>query len=156
MSSTQSTADAPDISSSRRTWQRWLAPVISVAVFAIVVTVVHRELAAHNLKDIALALRSIPTDSIVAAAILTVTSYALLTLYDYLGILYVGKQAPYPRVALTSFIAYAFGHNLGVAAFTGTAVRYRMYPAMGLSTLEVATVVSFCASTTAVGLEGSD
>lgn len=117
-----------------------------------VAVVVHRELAAHSLKDIALALRSIPPDSILAAALLTAASYALLTLYDYLGILYVRRQAIYPRVALTSFIAYAFGHNLGVAAFTATAIRYRMYSAMGLSTLDVATVVSFCAMTTAVGL----
>ena len=152
MPSTDTNADTPADSSPWRNWARWLAPLLSVAVFTMVAIVVHRELATHSLKDIALALRSIPTDSIIGAAILTVTSYALLTFYDYLGILYVGKQAAYPRVALTSFIAYAFGHNLGVAAFTGTAVRYRMYSAMGLSTLEVAIVVSFCASTTAVGL----
>ena len=152
MPSIETTADSPDHPRARRNWPRWLAPLFSVVVFTMVAVVVHRELAAHSLKDIALALRSIPTDSILGAAILTVVSYVLLTLYDYLGIRYVGKQAPYPRVALASFIAYAFGHNLGVAAFTGTAVRYRMYSAMGLATLEVAIVVSFCATTTAVGL----
>lgn len=56
------------------------------------------------------------------------------------------------RIAITSFIAYAFGHNLGLAAFTAAAVRYRMYSVQGLGALEVTGVATFCTLTTALGL----
>ncbi len=133
-------------------WRRWLAPVISVIAFAFVALILHRELAAYSLHDIAKAVRTIPSSALWSAAAFAALSYALLTLYDTLGIRYTGKLVQYPRIALTSFIAYAFGHNLGLAAFTGAAVRYRIYSAAGLSAIDVAMVVSFCALTTTVGL----
>jgi phosphatidylglycerol lysyltransferase len=56
------------------------------------------------------------------------------------------------RIAITSFVAYAFGHNLGLAAFTAAAVRYRMYSVQGLGALEVGGVATFCTLTTGLGL----
>jgi len=58
----------------------------------------------------------------------------------------------YPRVLMTSFIANAFGHNLGLAAFTGGAVRFRMYASAGLTAIDVATVQGFCSLTIGIGL----
>lgn len=133
-------------------WKRWLAPAISVLAFGLVAFVLHRGLSAYSLQDVAQAVRDIPGSALWGAAALTALSYAMLTLYDTLAIRYAGKAVPYPRAALTSFIAYAFGHNLGLAAFTGAAVRYRIYSTFGFSTLDVATVVTFCALTTGVGL----
>ena len=47
------------------------------------------------------------------------------------------------RTVFTSFIAYSFGHNFGIAAFTGGAVRYRLYSSPGLNAADVATVAGF-------------
>jgi len=125
---------------------------VSTLAFAVVAVVLHRELAAHSLQDVARAARAIPPSALLAAAALAALSYGLLTAYDTLAVRYAGGTVPYPRVALTSFIAYAFGHNLGLAAFTGGAIRYRMYSALGLSTVDIATVVSFCGLTTFIGM----
>jgi uncharacterized membrane protein YbhN (UPF0104 family) len=70
----------------------------------------------------------------------TAASYWLLGFYDVLALRYLGKLVPYGRTLFTSFIAYAFGHNFGIAAFTGGAVRYRLYSSAGLSAADVATV----------------
>ncbi len=133
-------------------WRKWLAPTVSVLAFALVIAVLHHALARYHLRDVVLELRHLPAPALLAASLLTATSYLLLTGYDALGVRYVGKPVPYPRVALTSFIAYAFGHNFSLAAFTGTAVRYRIYSTQGLTAIDVATIASFCALTTALGL----
>jgi phosphatidylglycerol lysyltransferase len=134
------------------TWRRWLPPLFSVLVFALVVWVLHHALAGFHLREIIVELRAIPAASVLAAALLTAGSYFTLTLYDWLGVRYVQKPVSYARTALTSFIAYAFGHNLSLAAFTGAAVRYRLYSSEGLTTIDVATIVSMCALTTAIGV----
>ena len=133
-------------------WRKWIAPAVSVLAFALVIAVLHHVLEHYHLRDIVVELRQIPAPAMVAAAVFTLSSYLLLTCYDALGVRYVGKPVPYPRIALTSFIAYAFGHNLSLAAFTGTAVRYRIYSTQGLTAIDVATIATFCALTTALGL----
>ena len=97
-------------------------------------------------------MKAIPRRSIAAAAALATGSYLALTLYDWLAVRYAQKPVSYPRTALTSFIAFAFGHNLSLAAFTGAAVRYRLYSAAGLTAVDVAAIVSMCALTTALGV----
>jgi phosphatidylglycerol lysyltransferase len=133
-------------------WRRWLAPALSIVVFGVVAAVLHHALGAYHLRDVVAALKAIPGASILAAVGLTAASYFMLTLYDWVAIKYVQKPVSYRRTALTSFIAYAFGHNLSLAAFTGAAVRYRLYSSQGLTTVDVATVVSVCALSTAIGV----
>ncbi len=133
-------------------WRRWLAPALSMAVFAVVAAVLHHVLASYHLHDVLAELRAIPRRALLGAGVLTAGSYLMLTLYDWLGIQYIQKPVPYARAALTSFIAYAFGHNLSLAAFTGGAVRYRLYSSEGLTAVDVATIVSMCALTTAIGV----
>ncbi|MEI8297860.1 MAG: bifunctional lysylphosphatidylglycerol flippase/synthetase MprF [Pseudomonadota bacterium] len=133
-------------------WRRWVAPLLSVAVFVIVAAVLHHVLGDYHLRDVSAALRGIPRTTLLLAAALTAGSYLMLTLYDWLGVRYVQKPVSYARTALTSFIAYAFGHNLSLAAFTGAAVRYRLYSSVGLTAVDVATIVSLCALTTALGV----
>ncbi|HXQ31062.1 MAG TPA: bifunctional lysylphosphatidylglycerol flippase/synthetase MprF [Steroidobacteraceae bacterium] len=133
-------------------WWRWLAPLFSVVVFALVAWILHHVLSGYHLRDVFAALKAIPRSAVLAACALTFASYCMLTLYDWLGVEYVQKPVSYPRTALTSFIAYAFGNNLSLAAFTGGAVRYRLYSAQGLTAVDVATIVSMCALTTAIGI----
>lgn len=149
---TDTTADPSPLPDTPSEWRRWLAPLFSLGVFALVVTVLHHVLAGYHLHEILVELRSIPRTAIAAAAALTVASYFMLTLYDWLGVRYIQKPVSYPRTALTSFIAYAFGNNLSLAAFTGAAVRYRLYASQGLTAVHVATIVSMCALTTAIGV----
>ena len=59
---------------------------------------------------------------------------------------------PYTRIVFTSFIAYSFGHTLGFAVFTGSAIRFRLYVTAGVSAIEVATVTAFCSLSLGIGL----
>src|SRR5688572_2284939 len=98
---------------------RWIGPLAALAVFGAVAWVLHRELAHLHLRDIFRELRGIPVREIGIALALTAASYWVLTCYDFLALRYLRKRLPYARTVFTSFIAYAFGHNLGLAAFTG-------------------------------------
>jgi len=133
-------------------WRGWLLPGISLLIFAGVFYVLHRQLAQFRLSSILMHLRAIPSPALAGAVLLTAVSYWLLGFYDVLALRYLGRQVPYVRTVFTSFIAYSFGHNFGIAAFTGAAVRYRLYSSVGLSAADVATIAAFCAVTTAIGL----
>lgn len=136
----------------RETWRRWLLPGLSLLVFVGVGIALHRELEQFRFSNVVGRLRAIPESAIAAAVACTAASYWLLGFYDVLALRYLGKAVAYGRTVFTSFIAYSFGHNFGIAAFTGAAVRYRLYASAGLNAADVATVAGFCAVTTAIGL----
>jgi len=131
---------------------RWIGPLASLLVFAIVALVLRRELAHLHTREILEELRQTPRAHVLIACVFTAMSYWLLGFYDFLGLRYIGKAVAYPRVLMTSFIANAFGHNLGLAAFTGGAVRFRLYASAGLTAIDVATVQGFCSLTIGIGL----
>ena len=134
------------------TLRRWLLPGVSLAIFAAVVYFAHRELTSFRLEQVLAQLRAVPLSAVAAALACTALSYWLLGFYDVLALRYLERAVPYTRALFTSFIAYAFGHNLGVAAFTSSAVRYRLYAAVGLGAADVAAIAAFCTVTTAIGL----
>jgi len=131
---------------------RWLGPIASLVVFSAVAYVLHREIAHMHIRDIFLQLRAIPRSAILAALAITALSYWTLSFYDLRGLRYLGKAMGYAQMIFTSFIAYAFGHNLGLAAFTGAAIRLRLYSSAGLTAIDVVTVQGFCSLTSAIGL----
>src|ERR1700686_3077852 len=120
-------------------WRRWLMPGLSLLVFAGVAFALHRELAQFRFSNVLLHLRAIPASAIGAATLCTAASYWLLGFYDVLALRYLGKPMAYGRTVFTAFIAYSFGHNFGIAAFTGGAAGYRLYSSQGLTPAAVAT-----------------
>ncbi|MEP7245064.1 MAG: bifunctional lysylphosphatidylglycerol flippase/synthetase MprF [Gammaproteobacteria bacterium] len=131
---------------------RWLGPLASLVVFSAVAYVLHREIARLHFRDIMQQLHSIPRSSVVEALGIAAASYWILSFYDFLALKYLRKSVAYARLVFTSFIAYAFGHNLGLAAFTGAAIRMRLYSSAGLTGIDVFTVQGFCSLTSAIGL----
>jgi phosphatidylglycerol lysyltransferase len=131
---------------------RWLGPLASLIVFSAVAYVLHREIRHLHVRDIVHHLSSIPRSSVLAALGLTALSYFVLSGYDFLATKYLRKAIVYTRLLFTSFIAYAFGHNLGLAAFTGAAIRLRLYSSVGLSAIEVVALQGFCSLTSAISL----
>jgi phosphatidylglycerol lysyltransferase len=131
---------------------RWLGPLAALLVFGIVVLILHREFAHLHLKDVLAHLHSIPRRQILAALLFTTLSYWLLTTYEVLALRYLRRVIPYTRIVFTSFIAYSFGHTLGFAVFTGSAIRFRLYVTAGISAIDVATVTGFCSLSLGIGL----
>lgn len=140
------------MSSAGRERLRWLKPLAALLVFGVAAFVLYRELELIHLREVVDGFQAIPGSAIAAALGLTAVSYWLLGFYDVLALRYARKPVSYPRALFTAFIAYAFGHNLTLAGFTGAAVRLRLYAACGLTAIDVATVSGFCSLTSMLGL----
>jgi uncharacterized membrane protein YbhN (UPF0104 family) len=130
---------------------RQLPAVIGVVLLIGAIYVVQTEFRHLRLHDIAVALHDIPLRALAGGFLWTVLSYGVLTIYDRLGTIYSGHAVSYGRVAFASFCAYALSHNLGFAAVSGAAVRYRLYAHWGLTPLQIAKTVAFCSLTFALG-----
>jgi uncharacterized membrane protein YbhN (UPF0104 family) len=130
---------------------RHLPALLGVVLLLGAIYVVHREFRHLKLEDIGKALDAIPPRALLLSFLMTVLSYAVLTIYDRLGTIYAGHAVSYGRVAFASFCAYALSHNLGFAAVSGAAVRYRLYAHWGLTPLQIAKTVAFCSLTFGLG-----
>jgi uncharacterized membrane protein YbhN (UPF0104 family) len=130
---------------------RHLPAVLGVALLAGAVYVVQKEFRSLKIDDISKALEAISYRSLAIAFGFTILSYGVLTFYDRLATLYAGHKVSYRRVAFASFCAYALSHNLGFAAVSGAAVRFRLYAHWGLTPLQIGKVVAFCSLTFGLG-----
>src|SRR5499426_2947966 len=122
---------------------RALGPVLGMALFAVAIWILHREIQQYKSGDVLHHLREISRPRLALALGLTVLSYAALTGYDWLAARYAKAVIDYPRLALASFVAYVFSHNIGLAFFGGSAVRYRMLSSFGLRPGTIARIVAF-------------
>jgi uncharacterized membrane protein YbhN (UPF0104 family) len=125
--------------------------VFGLVLLVAAVWVVQKEFRSLSVADVVTALNAIPAATLWMAAGWTVLAYAVLTIYDRLGSVYAGHPVSYARTSLASFCAYTLAHNLGFAAVSGAAVRYRFYAAWGLPPLAIAKVVAFTSLTFGLG-----
>ncbi len=130
---------------------RHLPAVLGVGLLFGAIYVVQREFRHLKIDDIAAAVAGIPVHALAMSFVWTVLSYGVLTFYDRLGTIYAGHRVTYRRAAFASFCAYALSHNLGFAAVSGAAVRYRLYAHWGLTAVEIAKTVAFCSLTFGLG-----
>ncbi len=130
---------------------RQLPALLGLILLVGAVYVVWKEFRHLKIADIKAALAAIPPRSLVLAFIWTILSYGVLTFYDRLGTIYAGHKVSYGRVSFASFCAYSLSHNLGFAAVSGAAVRYRLYAHWGLTPFQIAKVVAFCSLTFGLG-----
>ena len=131
---------------------RWAGPIAALLVFTAVVLILHRQLAHLHPRSVLEHLHAIPRRQVLAALGFTAASYWLLSNYDVLALAYLRRAMPYPRILFTSFIAYSFGHTLGFSAFTGAAIRFRLYATAGVTAIDVATISAFCSLSLGIGL----
>jgi uncharacterized membrane protein YbhN (UPF0104 family) len=129
-----------------------LGPVIVLLLLASAFWILHHELRHYQYSDIKQALAEIPRNRLLLSFGLTILSYVALTGYDVLALRYVRHLLAYGRIALASCISYALSHNIGSSLFAGSAIRYRIYAARGLSTVQIAKVVAFCTLTFWLGI----
>ena len=146
------TTAAPTQAPEERTLWRWVGPLATLLVFAGVVLVLHHQLARLHVRSVLQHLHAIARARVLAALAFTALSYWLLTTYEVLALRYLRRSIPYTRILFTSFIAYSFGHTLGFAAFTGAAIRFRLYATAGITAIDVATISAFCSLSLGIGL----
>ena len=113
--------------------------VLSVALIAIAAVVLYHMLREIDLEEVTEALDEVEPGDVAKAVFFVAASYFTLTFYDLFALRTIGHaDVTYRVAALAGFTSYAVGHNVGASAFTGGAVRYRIYSAHGLSAIDVA------------------
>lgn len=126
--------------------------VVAVAAVLFALYLLFQTLRQYTLADITTALRAIPASHLLLGLAFAAASYTCLSCFDALGVRYTGKRLPFYKTALASFVSLSIGHNVGVAALSSGAVRYRYYARWGLTAEDVAKIVLFCGVTVALGL----
>ena len=127
-------------------------PALALAIICLAAFLLYRTLSNYSLSQIETVLRSIPLRRIGLMISFAVASYLCLTGFDWLALRYVRRAIPYPKVALASFCSLSLGHNIGFAALSSGAIRYRFYTRWGATTGDVAKIIVFCGITVGLGL----
>jgi uncharacterized membrane protein YbhN (UPF0104 family) len=129
----------------------WMA-LVAVAAVSLAAFLLYRTLSRYSFDEIVASVAAVPPARLAGAAGFAAASYLCLTGFDWLAVRYAGKPLPYRKTALASFCSLSLGHNIGLAALSSGAIRYRFYSRWGLSAGDVAKVVLFCGVTVALGL----
>jgi uncharacterized membrane protein YbhN (UPF0104 family) len=112
----------------------------------------YRGLSSYSLDAIVRSLGAVPVPNLLRALLFTMASYACLSIFDWLGLAYVGRPLSYRRALLASFVSLSIGHSIGFAGLSSGVIRYRFYQRWGLSAGDVAKLVLFCGTTVGLGL----
>lgn len=132
-------------------WRR-LMPVLAVAVVGLVGFLLYRTLGNYDFDEVVASVMSVSGMHLALAIAFAGASYLTLTLFDYMALRYAGHPLAYPRAAVASFSSLSIGHNVGLAALSSGAIRYRFYSRWGLGAADVAKVILFCGLTVGLGL----
>jgi phosphatidylglycerol lysyltransferase len=122
----------------------FLKPLLILALFAVALRVLHDTLAQYRYHEVIGYVTALPGNQVLLAAVLTILGYLVMTGYDTLAFRYIRHPLPYFKIALASFIGYAFNNNVGFSGLVGGSLRYRLYNAWRLTAVEIAKVIAFC------------
>lgn len=126
-----------------RRWTRWIGVAIGAMIFAVALYSLRQEFGTYTVREVRVAVRNLNPIFVVRGTLFAVAAYAMLILYDVLGLKYVKHELPGRRTAFISFIAFSFSNALGFPLLLGGGLRYRLYNAAGLSSAEIAVTIAF-------------
>lgn len=145
----------PDTSRREVMWgwlRRFGGPIVALVLVGVALFVLHAELSRERLHDVLAHATAASRASLGLALLLTAVSFALLAGYDWLSVRYVRRRIPLRRIALVSFLNYAFSQGLGFPILTGVSVRIRLYSQWGFSAVQITNIVAFAMVTFWVGV----
>ena len=133
-------------------WRRAAGPILAAFALILAGVLLYRVFRQYALSDILASVRAASAANLALGFAFAGASYLCLTLFDWMATRYAGRPLPWRRAAHASFIALSLGHNIGFAALSSGAVRYRFYARWGLNAEQVAKIILFCGSTVGLGL----
>jgi len=121
-------------------WNR-VGIAVSVSIISVAAFVLYRMLRGIAFDEVMDAFAATPSYDVALACLFVAAGYFTLTFYDLFALRTIGKDhIPYRIAALAGFTSYSIGHNVGVTALSGGAVRYRIYSLWGLTVIDVAKI----------------
>ena len=130
---------------------RFLGPIVVLTILGLALWLLYWKVKDFDYDEFVGAMRAIPRTHLAAAVGLTVLNYLVLIGYDLLNIRYLGHPFPVRKIALGSLTSYMVSNTFGML-LGGTAVRYRLYSAWGLSFVEVAELIALLGLTFWIGV----
>jgi uncharacterized membrane protein YbhN (UPF0104 family) len=132
--------------------RRWLVRIIPIVLLIAAGVVLWREFRHTSPTEIAAAMRAWGHRDILAALALTVVSFILMGVVEWLGLRWVGAKIPWGPAMGGSFLANAIAHALGANLLVAGAVRVRMYDRFGVKLRQIAAATIFHGMSFAVGI----
>jgi uncharacterized membrane protein YbhN (UPF0104 family) len=118
-----------------------LGVAISVAIALTALFALTHALKNVNYAEVLEAIRRTSPGIVLSALMLVATSYATLTLYDWLALKTIRRpDVPYRIAALASFTSYPIAHGIGAVALVSPIIRFRIYSYNGLRAIDVANI----------------
>lgn len=128
-------------------WQRlsqWTSGLLGLSLFGLAVWAIAQEVQKYSWSALLQALGSIPSPWILLALGLTGANYAVLAGYDILALRYIKVPLAWQKSAQAALVSYAVSNSVGFALLSGSALRYRMYTAWGLTLPQISRIIAFC------------
>lgn len=123
--------------------RRWVSPAGSVIMLGMAAWIVRRHLTHLAWSDVAAAWAHIPRSRIAGSVAATALSFSMLALFDVLATrIAVRGRVSTALAAFAGAVTQGISNTLGFHAFTGSAVRYRIYASAGLTAGAIARVVA--------------
>ena len=129
-----------------------LPPIASFAIIAIAALVLWRKLAKVDPSGVAASFAAIPVSMLVLAGVFTAGALFAMAIYEVQMLRYLRPMAGWRRPFVTALIAFPIGHAVGFGAFSGGAIRYRIYSAAGFSAADVGKLILLSVMPFASGL----
>ncbi|MEN6494577.1 MAG: bifunctional lysylphosphatidylglycerol flippase/synthetase MprF [Thermoguttaceae bacterium] len=128
-----------------------LMPGLVLLIFGAALWLLFHQLRHFSYQDLMAGFSAIPLSRLLLAIGLTVVNYVILVNYDWLAVRYIGHPLSLARVALASFVGYVSSNNFGML-LGGSSVRYRLYSAWGLSSVEILELIAMLGLTFWIGV----
>jgi phosphatidylglycerol lysyltransferase len=121
--------------------RRLLSLFVFVAICALVIEVGRRFAAGLDYPALIQTLRKTRTPAILGCVAATAISLCCLVARDVVVLRLMRIRAPWSALAIAGFCGAALSNAVGLGGFTGAAVRFRIYDAVGLRAEAIARVV---------------
>jgi len=124
-------------------YEGYLKPAVSCVIFLLALTACYQILKEINPQAVEQAIGNIPGSAVVLAFLATAVSFLMLFGYEWSADKYVGGKLTLKKIAFGGFCSFAISNALGLAIFSGGAVRYRLYKHHNMTTMNIAKMSLF-------------
>lgn len=126
--------------------------LLPLVLLVAAVFVLRREFRGLSWDDVTAAMDGWGHLAIAASLLLSVLSFVLMGVIEWLGLRWAGAKLPWSVALVGSFLSGAIGHAIGANLLVAGAVRARLYDRYGVSLTQVAATTLFNGMAFAVGL----
>jgi phosphatidylglycerol lysyltransferase len=124
----------------------------SIAIIAIAARVLWRKLSEVDPAEVAAGFATIPGTALLLAGLFVMCALAAMAVYEVQMLRYLRPRAGWRRPFVTALIAFPIGHAVGFGAFSGGAIRYRIYSAARYSAADIGKLIVLSVMPYAIGL----